>query len=178
MIGQTGRCPSCGAQFEVPRPGLGWGTPVGEVDPGQVEGERIPVHAYAAAGERAPRIVTRDDGSPGIECPRCGESSDIDAERCGSCGRPFTMEGAVRAAPPAGQGRAVLCFVMGLLAVPVALCGGGAGALPAAVSLGLGWSAWPKTRPGRGPARPLIITGVLHSSGALATIGYFMVRFL
>src|SRR5947209_11398302 len=38
-----------------------------------------PVHAYAAAGERAPRILRRNDGTQNIQCPRCNSVSPITA---------------------------------------------------------------------------------------------------
>ena len=165
--GQPGRCPSCGAQMIIPAPGVGFGAPVGQVDPSQVEWERAAVHAYASAGELAPRIVTGPDGRQAIQCPRCGQATEVDAERCPACGRPFTMEGVVSAAPQMGNALALLCLILGLFALPMAVCGGPVGAVPALVSLGLGSWAWMKSRPGEGSSRPLIIIGVLLSALAL-----------
>jgi len=154
MVGQTGRCPSCGAEFEVPRPSVGLGTPVGKVDPAQVEWERTAVHAYASAARLAPQIVTREDGSPAVKCPQCGQASEIEADRCAGCGRPFTMEGVAAAMPRTGHTLAMLCLLLALLAVPLTIFIGLPGLLPAAAGLGLGAWAWSRRRPGGSSPRP------------------------
>ncbi|UCG33172.1 MAG: hypothetical protein JSU68_00790 [Phycisphaerales bacterium] len=165
--GRTGRCPSCGVEMIIPEPGVSLGAPVGLVDPSQVAWERFPVHAYASAGEMAPRIVDRPDGSRLIECPQCRRTAGIEAEACPACGRPFTMAGVVPAAPQTGNALAVLSLILGLFALPIAVCGGAIGGVPALVSLGLGLWGWSKTRPGQGSSRPLILIGAILSGLAL-----------
>jgi hypothetical protein len=151
----------------IPEPGAGFGAPIGLVDPSQVAWERFPVHAYASAGDMAPRIVDGPDGTRLIECPRCRRTAGIDAEACPACGRPFTMEGVVPAAPQTGNTLAILSLILGLFALPMAVCGGAIGGVPALVSLALGIWGWSKSRPGRGSSRPLIMIGAILSGLAL-----------
>jgi hypothetical protein len=77
-----------------------------------------PSHAYAAAGANAPRFVKDEaTGIRKIECPRCLTRSDADADACGHCGFPFTME-ATDAMTPQNIGKwATASLVMGILAV-------------------------------------------------------------
>lgn len=77
-----------------------------------------PVHAYAAAGERAPRLVKRADGQRAIQCPRCGVISPVSANNCGSCGMPFTMEGANPSTGGSANGVCVTSLVLGIIAIP------------------------------------------------------------
>jgi DNA-directed RNA polymerase subunit RPC12/RpoP len=108
QCGQTGRCPTCGAVFVVPPvdPETGTATEVAVVaDDGQLP---TPMHAYATAGDRAPKIVRRETGEQVIVCPRCRREMPIDADGCTACGVPFTLEGAeTRGIGGAGGGGAV-----------------------------------------------------------------------
>jgi len=94
LCGQTGRCPTCGATFIIPhvdpRTGLARGPAIVAED-GQLP---TPVHAYASAGDKAPRIERQRDGTQVILCPRCDKRMPIDSNLCSGCGLPFTMDGA------------------------------------------------------------------------------------
>ena len=81
-----------------------------------------PVHAYAAAGERAPRILRSDDGRQSIMCPRCHALSPITANNCKSCGMPFTMEGTTLEAAGTSNGFCVASLVLGIIGIPAFLC--------------------------------------------------------
>ncbi len=126
MSGQRGTCPTCGARFNVPYLRSGSGRPEAAT---LIEGEAqdpVPLHAYAASGYQAPRIVRRDDGTAVIECPRCNAHNPIDADTCMACGTPFTME----AAPTIGKLRrdvratsSVTLGVVGLVLFPLVIPG-------------------------------------------------------
>lgn len=90
----VGRCPTCGATFIVPIIDPRTAVPLNRAtvaDDGQLP---TPMHAYAAAGGRAPKIERAPDGSQSIVCPRCAGRSPVEANLCSNCGTPFTMEGA------------------------------------------------------------------------------------
>lgn len=133
MSGQFGMCPTCAARFRVPHLRGRSGVPQkAELVEGVVD-TPTPLHAYAASGHQAPRIVQTDDGLAVIECPRCNAHNAIDADNCAACGAPFTMEAAATigklhrdrwAKSSLGLG------VVGVLAFPVML--------PAAVAVWLG----------------------------------------
>jgi len=92
--GRTARCPTCGATFFVPSPDPHTGLPSGRAVATSDGLPPTPMHAYAAAGARAPRIESREDGTASIICPRCDARNPIDADLCRACGTPFTIEGA------------------------------------------------------------------------------------
>lgn len=79
-----------------------------------------PVHAYAAAGDRAPAIVRDENGGQHIVCPRCHVQNPVAANTCRSCGVPFTMEGAqgAAAAGTARSNMAVASLVLGIISIP------------------------------------------------------------
>jgi len=164
MCGERGRCPTCGGVFTIPgvdpRTGLAMG-PARPAEDGQLP---TPMHAYATAGGKAPRIRRLEDGRQVIICPRCGREMSIEANRCSACGLPFTMEGAAQVghAGYAGNRPATAALVAGVFAVPTfcfpliavaAICLGLAG-LRRAASLG-------PQRPGRGPALAGMLLGLL-----------------
>ncbi len=162
LIGQRSRCPTCATAFTTPTfdPQTGM---VGE--PGQVSGEPqdpTPVHAYAAAGERAPALVRTADGQMVIRCPRCEGESSIDADRCETCGLPFTLAGVSHDAMPGGtNGYAVASFVMGLLGLPCFVV-----VVPQVLAIVLGAIALMRIGPagterGRGLAWAGIVLGVV-----------------
>lgn len=122
LCGRPGRCPTCGGVFRVPpidpQTGLAAGRALVEND-GQLP---TPMHAYATAGARAPKIVTRPDGQQVIVCPRCGRADSVDANLCGSCGMPFTMEGAEviiqTGGGPEANTLASAALTVGVLSIP------------------------------------------------------------
>ncbi len=117
--GQEGQCPTCGNSIVIPlldRQGR-------LVDPFTrkiIKPDPHPVHAYAAAGGRAPRILREPDGAQHILCPKCQTLNSIAANVCRTCQMPFTMEGI--SARPAGQsdGFAVASLVLGIIGIPSA----------------------------------------------------------
>ena len=94
MSGRQGRCPTCGGVFIVPGVDPRTGVPAGPAVIAQDGQFPTPLHAYANAGEKAPRILRNDKDEPIIECPRCRRHMPIEANLCEACGMPFTMEGA------------------------------------------------------------------------------------
>jgi DNA-directed RNA polymerase subunit RPC12/RpoP len=97
QVGRQARCPTCGGVFSVPEvdPRTGVAQGMAEVaEDGQLP---TPMHAYATAGQKAPRIVRLDDGDQRVECPRCRRQSLVESNVCSGCGLPFTLEGAEEA---------------------------------------------------------------------------------
>lgn len=117
MAAQDGQCPTCGNQITIPildRYGR-------LVDPRTrqiIRQDPHPVHAYAAAGERAPRILRDAAGVQTIQCPRCRAISPISANNCKACGMPFTMEGTSVEAAGATNGFCVASLVLGIISLP------------------------------------------------------------
>lgn len=118
IAAQDGQCPTCGNLITIPlldRHGR-------LIDPKTrkiIRQPPHPVHAYAAAGERAPMIVRGEDGVQHIRCPRCSAVNPIAANNCRSCGVPFTMEGATAEAGGAANGFCVASLVLGILGIPM-----------------------------------------------------------
>src|SRR5581483_6865741 len=70
MGAQEGQCPTCGNTITIPI--LDRYNRL--IDPKTrqiIKQDPHPVHAYAAAGERAPAIIRTADGKQSIRCPRC-----------------------------------------------------------------------------------------------------------
>ena len=117
MSGQEGQCPTCGNSIIIPildRYGRLIDPMTGKI----IKPDPHPVHAYAAAGERAPRILRSDDGRQSIMCPRCQALSPISANNCKSCGMPFTMEGTTLEAAGTSNGFCVASLVLGIIGIP------------------------------------------------------------
>jgi DNA-directed RNA polymerase subunit RPC12/RpoP len=115
--GQEGQCPTCGNSIVIPildRYGRLNDPMTGKI----IKPDPHPVHAYAAAGERAPRILRSDDGRQTIMCPRCQSLSPITANNCKSCGMPFTMEGTTLEAAGTSNGFCVASLVLGIIGIP------------------------------------------------------------
>ena len=119
MAGQEGTCPTCSSTIIIPildRYGKLIDPMTGKV----IKPDPHPVHAYAAAGERAPKIVRRADGTQAIQCTRCPAVSPITANNCKACGMPFTMEGTTADAANSNNGMAIASLVMGIIGIPMA----------------------------------------------------------
>lgn len=117
MAGQEGSCPTCGNAIIIPildRYGRLIDPMTGKV----VKQDPHPVHAYAANGDRAPRILRRDDGTQSIQCAKCKSLSPITSNNCKSCGMPFTMEGTTAEASGASNGFSVASLVLGIIGIP------------------------------------------------------------
>ena len=114
---QEGQCPTCGNAITIPildRYGRLIDPKSGQI----IKPDPHPVHAYAAAGERAPTIVRANDGKQAIQCPRCRAVSPISANNCKSCGMPFTMEGTTLEASGTSNGFCVASLVLGIIGLP------------------------------------------------------------
>ncbi len=117
MAAQEGQCPTCGNQIVIPILDR-YGRLIDPVTKQIIKQDPHPVHAYAAAGDRAPRILRLDSGSQVIQCPRCGKTSPISANNCKSCLMPFTMEGTTIEAGSAANGYCVASLVLGIIGIP------------------------------------------------------------
>ena len=119
MAAQEGQCPTCGNNITIPildRYGRLIDPKTREI----IKQDPHPVHAYAAAGERAPGIFRSDDGKHFIKCPRCAATSPMSANNCKSCGMPFTMEGTTLEAAGTSNGFCVASLVLGIIGLPAA----------------------------------------------------------
>jgi len=117
MSGQQAQCPTCGAEFTVPAAE----TQAAPERTGGTEPESEyaqPVHAYAAAGDKAPQIVHLDNGDRAIKCPRCGHVNPVTADNCARCAAPFTLEAAERPAKSSGGGFGTAALVLGIIGIP------------------------------------------------------------
>jgi hypothetical protein len=138
MAGQSGTCPTCGNSITIPI--LDYRGRLIDPTSGQViKQDPHPVHAYAAAGHKAPQIVTvqtaqntpapdsrsRESGPVNeerfIRCPRCSRNNALSANNCLGCGLPFTMEGTVGDAVSGTNTWAVASLVLGIVSL-VAFC--------------------------------------------------------
>ncbi len=121
MAAQEGQCPTCGNNITIPildRYGRLIDPKTREI----IKQDPHPVHAYAAAGERAPAILRGPDNKQFIKCSRCDTSSPISANNCKSCGMPFTMEGTTLEAAGTSNGFCVASLVLGIIGLPAAVC--------------------------------------------------------
>jgi len=164
MSRSQGRCPTCGAVFVIPRVDPHSSLPIDTAavpDDGQLP---TPMHAYATAGHKAPRIHRLSSGEQVILCRQCGQQMPIDANTCSACGVPFTMEGAsavVHAGPnPNNMATAALTVgIISLLTFCVPVLG--------AVAIGLGIAGalradkMGSARPGRNMAIAGIVLGAI-----------------
>jgi hypothetical protein len=137
MCGRPGQCPTCNAEFIVPEMDLQTGLAISHANPGDDGENPTPVHAYAAAGAKAPRIVRLEDDTPVIECPRCDRQCPIRSDNCPACGLPFTMEGMSPGVVTRSGGNARLALTLGMIAAPLSLCGG-IGIAPGIIAVALG----------------------------------------
>lgn len=114
MGAQEGQCPTCGNTITIPILDR-YGRLIDPKTRQIIKQDPHPVHAYAAAGERAPAIVRGPDGKQHIRCPRCSALSTVTANNCKSCGMPFTMEGTTIEAAGASNGFCVASLVLGII---------------------------------------------------------------
>jgi DNA-directed RNA polymerase subunit RPC12/RpoP len=119
MAAQDGQCPTCGNQITIPILDR-YGRLIDPKTRQIIKQDPHPVHAYAAAGDRAPKILRRRDGKQAIRCPRCAGESPISANNCKACGMPFTMEGTTVEAAGASNGFCVASLVLGIIGIPAA----------------------------------------------------------
>jgi DNA-directed RNA polymerase subunit RPC12/RpoP len=173
MAAQEGQCPTCGNQITIPIQDR-YGRLIDPKTRQIIKQDPHPVHAYAAAGERAPKIVRGKDDRRFIVCPRCASSSPITANNCKNCGMPFTMEGTTLEAPGSSNGFCIASLVLGIISIPGMTCVG----IPSALAIIFGIIGLVQTHPsetspttgGRGLAIAGIILGVI---GGLLSANFF-----
>jgi len=119
MAAQEGQCPTCGNNITIPILDR-YGRLIDSKTRQIIKQDPHPVHAYAAAGERAPVILRAKDGKQQIRCPRCQGTSPISANNCKGCGMPFTMEGTTLEAAGTSNGFCVASLVLGIIGLPAA----------------------------------------------------------
>ncbi len=118
MAAQEGQCPTCGNNITIPILDR-YGRLIDPKTRQIIKQDPHPVHAYAAAGERAPAILRQKDGKQFIQCPRCRGLSAITTNNCKACGMPFTMEGTTLEAAGTSNGFCVASLVLGIIGLPV-----------------------------------------------------------
>jgi len=121
MAAQDGQCPTCGNSITIPIQDR-YGRLIDPKTRQIIKQDPHPVHAYAAAGDRAPAILRQNDGKQIIRCTRCSAASPITANNCKACGMPFTMEGTTLEAAGTSNGFAVAGLVLGIVGVPACWC--------------------------------------------------------
>jgi DNA-directed RNA polymerase subunit RPC12/RpoP len=161
MCGQNARCPTCAAQLVVPFVNPRSGMP----DRAQLLETEVtdptPLHAYAASGHQAPRIIHHGDDEPVIECPRCNAHSPMDADSCNACGAPFTLEGAQTMQKLRFTRESIAALVLGLIALPLAPI-----FIPGMIAVALAWRSIRDSAGMRAP--PLAIAGLILGTISLA----------
>ena len=168
--GQQGKCPTCGGVFTVPPMDPRTGLAVSHADPGDDGENPTPMHAYAAAGTKAPGLVRKQDESVAILCSRCQRESDVRSNNCPFCGLPFTMEGLTFSVPTRNAGGGTAALTLGILAVPMAFCIG-IGFIPGILAVGIGLVARSKARgEPTGTADAGILLGVLACAISLLVL--------
>jgi len=164
MAGQSGTCPTCGNSIVIPildSRGRLIDPTTGKV----IKQDPHPVHAYAAAGHKAPQIVTVETtGERYIKCPRCQRQNLLSSNNCLGCGLPFTMEGTVGDSISGTNTWAVASLVLGI----VSLAGGCVFMIPPILAIVFGFLAMRTTNSatGQNSGQGLAITGMI-----LGTIG-------
>ena len=117
MAAQEGQCPTCGNTITIPIQDR-YGRLIDPKTRQIIKQDPHPVHAYAAAGERAPLIQRQDDGKQLIRCVKCQALNPITSNNCRSCGMPFTMEGTTLEAAGTSNGFCVASLVLGIIGLP------------------------------------------------------------
>jgi Zn finger protein HypA/HybF involved in hydrogenase expression len=163
--GTKGRCPTCGAVFVIPQVDPRTGVPLtaaSVADDGQLP---TPMHAYATAGAKAPKIIRLENGEEAIQCPRCNHTSAADSNQCPSCGTPYTIEGAdavIRGGSDA-NGMATAAITVAILGLCLPFVG--------LLAAGLGWAGIAKStemgqsRPGYGLSVAAVVIGLVSTAG-------------
>ena len=166
QCGVQGRCPTCGAEFTIPEIDVKTGLALTDADPGDDGQDPTPVHAYAAAGNNAPRLERAATGTLTIRCPRCNRASAVDSDACASCGLPFTLDG-MRAVPSSPKPScAAVSLAMGAVAFATI---GYVPYLPSALAIGFGARALGRrARSPRAERRSLAVAGI--TCGVLAAV--------
>lgn len=161
MSGHSGSCPACAARLEIPFiDDRGHPLPATILD-GEVE-LPTPMHAYAASGDQAPRLIRAETGETIIECPRCKGLNSIEADACVGCGAPFTSEGTVTSDRIARDSLCTAALAAGVISIPLTAL-----FVPALIAIGC-WVA----AVARAEGRPTPLSGRIGAGlGALSILG-------
>ncbi len=167
LSGQPGRCPTCGANLLVPEVNQHTGRPRSAALLDEGGQDPTPIHAYAASGLQAPRILRRADGTHAIECPRCSEMCEVDAESCPACGTPFTIDAAPSMPSYRSSYRAQIALVLGIISLPLFFL-----IFPALGALGMGLFSLRLGSGQRPPAAGIVamVLGILSLAGGMAML--------
>jgi len=166
MAAHEGQCPTCGNNITIPildRYGRLIDPKTNEI----IKQDPHPVHAYAAAGDRAPKIQRGPDDTQYILCPRCSSRNQITSNNCKSCGMPFTMEGTTLDAGRS-NGLCVASLVLGIIGIPSCWL-----VVPGALAIILGIIGYNQisnrqaSRSGRGLAIAGITCGIIGAGAGL-----------
>jgi DNA-directed RNA polymerase subunit RPC12/RpoP len=164
MAAQEGQCPTCGNNITIPILDR-YGRLIDPKTRQIIKQDPHPVHAYAAAGERAPQIVRANDGKQVIRCPRCGGGSPITSNNCKGCGMPFTMEGTTLEAAGTSNGFCVASLVLGIIGlIPCTFC------IPSVLALIFGIIGYNQTNKSEGGGKGMAIAGLI-----MAVLGFIIV---
>lgn len=169
MAAQDGQCPTCGNSITIPIQDR-YGRLIDPKTRQIIKQDPHPVHAYAAAGDRAPAIIRQDDGKQIIRCARCNAASPISANNCKACGMPFTMEGTTLETAGSSNGFAVAGLVLGIVGLPACMT-----IVPSLLSVilgGIGYSQIIKSGAERG-GKGMAITGIVLGSIGLCCGLYY-----
>ena len=172
MGAQEGQCPTCGNTITIPILDR-YGRLIDPKTRQIIKQDPHPVHAYAAAGERAPAIVRSPDGKQSIRCPRCSAVSPITSNNCKSCGMPFTMEGTTVEAAGTSNGFCVASLVLGIISL-VAFCL----PIPAALAIIFGIVGYNQVTKngGEGGGKGMAIAGMVCGAISILFFVIYMTR--
>jgi hypothetical protein len=156
MAAQDGQCPTCGNSITIPIQDR-YGRLIDPKTRQIIKQDPHPVHAYAAAGDRAPAIIRQNDGKQIIRCARCKAASPITANNCKACGMPFTMEGTTLEAAGTSNGFAVAGLVLGIIGLPA-----GCTIIPPLLAIIFGWIGYAQISKsgGEGGGKGMAISGI------------------
>jgi len=165
-----GACPTCGNNIVIPILDR-YGRLIDPLTGKIIKQDPHPVHAYAAAGERAPIILRSSQGEQMIRCPRCNNVSPISANNCKSCGIPFTMEGTAVDAASNSSGMAVSSLVLGIIGLITPCL-----VIPAVLSVIFGAIALASAQKNEGQGRGMAIAGTVIGGIGVLFAFYFFTR--
>jgi len=163
VAGQEGQCPTCGSAIHIPILDR-QNRLIDPITREVIKQDPHPVHAYAAAGDRAPKILRNAEGAQIIQCPRCNASSPIAANNCRNCGMPFTMEGTTLEAQGSSNGFSVAALVLGIVGIPA-----GCAFIPSLLAIIFGIVALSQIAKsgGEGGGKGMAVAGIVCGAGGL-----------
>ncbi len=158
MGGQDGQCPTCGNNITIPILDR-YGRLIDPKTRQIIKQDPHPVHAYAAAGDRAPGLFRDGAGKQFIKCPRCAATSPVSANNCKSCGMPFTMEGTTLEAAGTSNGFCVASLVLGIIGMAA-----GCMFVPAILAIIFGIIGYNQVSGTEGGGKGMAIAGIVCAS--------------